>query len=283
MSYYIATRASFGNMETALGHPVSRLNQKLSVTLRQAAMSLDIKQNTKDGGRLEFYSVSDEDYARLIDPHQKLINLLKDDVSVRPLASMVTENLQKALAKVNSQYTGRMDYKTHQKYLSDLKKATSALLIKLEDDVKPQREAKPKLAANPYKVGDLFTADWEYSAPKEFEKYANCRVARVSNAYVWLEYVGFKKEMNISGAWSNTESAKKVFKKAKGYGKGGMDDHGHFIPLKDNQFAFEWVPVKNYKGQLVRQRWDKVAGYRVKHLGQKGEVGYCYSYTPSYD
>jgi len=154
-------------------------------------------------------------------------------------------------------------------------------LVKLEQDVKTQREVKPKLGKNPYKVGDLFTADWEYSAPDEFDNYANCRVARATDAYVWLEYINFKDEMGVRGCWSNTDSVKNVFKNAKTYGKSGQfENHGHFIPLADNEHALAWFPVKDYKGRLVRQRWDKVAGYRIKHLGQTGEVGYCYSTTP---
>ena len=284
MAYYIATRASFTDMETALGHRVSRLNQKMAATLRKAAMALDIKQNTKDGGRLEFYSVSDSDYTRLTDPQEKFMNLLTGAEGIRPLASLVEADLDRAIKDVNSRYTGRMDYRTHQKYLGELKRTVGAALVKLEQDVKTQREVKPKLGQNPYKVGDLFTSDWEYSAPEEFRHYANCRVARATDAYVWLEYINFKDEMGVRGCWSNTDSVKSAFKNAKTYGKSSQwENHGHFIPLADNEHALTWLPVKDYKGRLIRQRWDKVAGYRIKHLGKTGEVGYCYSTTPNYN
>jgi hypothetical protein len=284
MTYYIATRASFADMESALGHRVARLNQKMSATLRQAAMTLDIKQKTKDGGRLEFYSVSDSDYARLTDPEEKFMMLLGGSDGVRPLASLVESDLNKAITDINGRYTGRMDYSTHQKYLKELKQATGALLTKLDQDVKPVRELKPKLAANPYQVGDLFSADWEHSAPTEFKNYADCRVARVSKAYVWLERICFKDTAGVSGNWSNTDSAKRAFKNVKSYGSSSQwENHGHFIPLADNSHVLEWRALKDYKGQLVRQRWDKVASYCVKPLGQSGEVGYCYSTEPNYN
>jgi hypothetical protein len=203
--------------------------------------------------------------------------------NIRPLASLVEADLNKAITDVNSRYTGRMDYATHNKYLGELKRAVGASLVKLEQDVKPVRKVKPGPGPNPYKVGDLISAGWEYSAPKEFMDYANIRVARTTDTYVWLEVVCFKdKSITI---WSNTDSAKQAFKNVKAYGKsGGWDNHGHFIPMDDNAHALEWRPIKDYKGRLVRQRWDKI-GYRNKHLAQatSSEVGYCYSYEPNYN
>jgi hypothetical protein len=247
----------------------------MSATLRKAAMDLDIKQKTKTGGRLEFYCVDQAGYDMLTDPHNKIIAVLKGADNVRPLAWLKRQELNQAIDAVNGRYGRGMDYKTHCRYLADLKQATGALLHKLEDDVKAERPAKPKLAPNPFKVGDLITAAWEYSAPKEFENYANARVARVSDTYVWLEVVAFKECMNVRGRWSNTDSAVEVFNNVQHYGKSdGWSNHGHFIPLAGNEEALYWAPLTDYKGRLVRQRWDKVLGYRVKNVGTTAQAGY---------
>lgn len=282
--YYVATRASFKEMETAVGARVGRLNQKMAATLRKAAMKLDIRQNTRDGGRLEFYSVDQSGYDMLTDGKTKMFAILKGAPNVRPLAYLVEQDMNAAIDAVNKKYGGRMDYATHRKYMTELKNTTGALLVKLEPDVKTVRESRPKLGPNPYRVGDLFTANWEYSAPKEFRDYANCRVARATDAYVWLEYVNFKDTVGVRGSWSNTDSARTAFDNVESYGTSSQwENHGHFIPLKHNAGVLDWFPVKDYKGRLIRHRWDKVAGYRVRHLGQTGEVGYCYSTEPNYN
>lgn len=284
-NYYIATRASFKEMESAVGARVSRLNQKMATTLRQAAMALDIKQKTKSGGRLEFYSVDQNGYDMLTDAKNKMFAVLKGADNVRPLAVLRQADLVSAINGVNAKYSGRMDYATHRKYLAELKQATGALLTKLEADVQPAREIKARLAPNPFKVGDLLTADWEYSAPVEFRDYANKRVARVSDTYVWLEYVCFKEHLGVTGAWSNTDSAAQAFNAVKTYGEAKHWDstHGHFIPLEGNEDSLEWRPAQDHKGRLVRHRWDKVTGYRVRNLGQTGQAGYCYSREPRWD
>lgn len=138
-NYYIATRATFSEMESAVGSRVGRLNQSMATTLRQAAMSLDIKQKTKDGGRLEFYSVDQAGYDMLTDTKNKIIAVLKNSPNVRPLAWLNRDELGQTIDSINAKYGRRMDYATHCKYLAELKQATGALLHKLEDDVKAER------------------------------------------------------------------------------------------------------------------------------------------------
>ena len=283
--FYIATRADFNEMHSVVGTRVTRLNQKMATTLRQAAMKLDIRQKTKDGGRLEFYCVDQAGFEQLTDSKHKLFALLKGQPNVRPLAWLKRDNLTQAINTVNAKYTGGMDYRTHQKYLAELKATTGALLTKLEEDVKAERPVKPKLAPNPFKVGDLLSANWEYSAPKEFTNLANCRVARTTDAYVWLEFIGFKDLVGIThNVWSNTDSVRSRFPDALTYGSAGQwENHGHFIPLSGNEDALGWFPSTDHKGRLVRQRWDKVAGYRNKPVPDTTPVGYCYSREPNYD
>lgn len=285
--FYIATRADFSEMTAVVGPGVRRLNQKMAVTLRQAAMALDIKQKTKDGGRLEFYTVDQNGFDQLTDSKHKLFSVLQGKPQVRPLAWLKTSELTTAIKNVNAKacYAGGMDYRTHQKYLSELKATTGALLTKLEADVVAQRPVKPKLAPNPYQVGDLFSANWEYSAPKEFELLSNCRVARTSDSYVWLEFIGFKDHMGVThNVWSNTDSVKSTFPNALTYGTSSQwENHGHFIPLAGNEHHLAWFPVKDHKGRLVRYRWDKVAGYRVKPVPADTAVGYCYSTEPNWN
>lgn len=278
MTYYIATRADWSAMNEYLGYQpgrgVSRLNQKMSQTLRRAAMALGIKQNTKQGGRLEFYSVSEADYNKLADPEERFMNTLGGSESIRPLAYLKAQELIDTIDRVNASYPGRMDYKTHCKYEAEMLKSVSSLLTPLEADVKTVRAVKPPLAKNPYKVGDYICYDWAYGAPKAFRDYANVRVSRVSDTYVWLEVMRFKnKDWTV---WSNTRSAVLHFNQVDSYGADAhcQDDHGHFIPFEGNESQLEWVPITDYKGKPVRRRWDQVG----KGHSDSTKAGYCYSY-----
>lgn len=282
--YYIATRASFDDMHKAVGNRVSRLNQKMATTLRQAAMSLDIKQKTKDGGRLEFYCVDQAGFDTLTDSKAKTFALLKGAGTIRPLAWLDRAALQTAINQVNAKYSGRMDYQTHQRYLRELRDTTQALLTKLEDDAPTARPVRAVLPANPFKVGDLLSYEWPYSAPKGFEVLSNCRVARVSKAYVWLEIVSFKDHMGVQGVWSNTDTAQQAFRNVQAYGTTQQgDNHGHFIPLEQNTEVLEWRPQRDHQGRLVRHRWDKVTNWRRKPQPAGTPTGYCYGYEPRWD
>ena len=181
MSYYIATRASHSEMVQAVGHRVGRLNQKMAATLRKAAMGLGIKQKTKEGGRLEFYSVSDSDYARLTDPEEKFMASLEGAGNVRPLACLVEEEMSKAIDAVNAKYSRRMPRDVFRKYEAELEQAVAGLLTKLEEDVKPVRPKKPKNTnVHGVKVGDLIEIHERYS----YGRGMLVRVTKVSDSSV---------------------------------------------------------------------------------------------------
>jgi hypothetical protein len=269
--YYVGCRCSFSEMSKIAGANVPRLNQKMSETIRKIAMDLGIKKNTKDGGRLEFYSVDADTFATITAPKMSTFVALKADTDYRPLIAVDRDLMVSAIQTVNSQFTGRMDYDTHNKYLVALKQAVSSAVVKLQDDKVAERKLQPKLGANPYKVGDLIVCD-DYRWKSDWRKrYTNTRVAKVTKAYVWLEQLHLKAHK----VWSNTESALLHFKNVEAYGNsGGWHDHGHFIPFNANAEHMEWRP------EMVKHRWDKIARYDLKDLNivNDAEVGYCYGY-----
>ena len=188
----------------------------------------------------------------------------------RPLIAVDKEVMVEAITQVNNQYGGRMDYATHQKYLKDLKQAVSSSVVKLQEDKVVERKQQPKLAPNPYKVGDLLLSE-EFKYVKDFDgKYSDTRVSRVTDAYVWLERLVLKEHR----IWSNTETAKKYFNNVKAYGETQQGwCHGHFIPFEGNEEHLEWTPVTK------RYRWDKVGMYSEDfNRKNDAQVGYCYSY-----
>jgi hypothetical protein len=288
--FYIGNRLAHSELNKALGQSLPKLNNKMAETLRSVAMKQGIKK-TQQGAKLEFYAVSKEQLDTLTKASTQTLMALKG-VEWRPLITVDAQKMTEALRKVNARYTGGMDYKTHQKYLKELEQAVEDSLHKIAEDKKVARPSKPKLGDNPYKVGDLLVEKWKYDAPKEFRQVARSatRIARVSKAYVWLEYVAFKDVMKVP-VWANTESAKEVFKNVAAYGSGDQQfsSHGHFIPLNSNRYALEWTPQLDYNKKLVRHRWDKVAGKDYATglvetgVDNDAEVGYCYSYEPRYD
>lgn len=288
--YYIGSRLTQHETATAFGSSLPKLNNKMAETLRSVAMKQGIKK-TQQGSKLEFYAVSKEQLDTLTRASTQTMMALKG-VEWRPLITVDADKMVEALNKVNARYKGGMDYKTHQKYLKELETAVEDSLHKIAEDKKVARPSKPKLGDNPYQVGDLLVNQWKYDTPKEFKQVprSNRRIARVSKAYVWLEYVAFKDSMKVP-VWANTESAKEVFKNVDAYGDGSQqhNSHGHFIPLKSNSYALEWKPELDYNKKLVRHRWDKIARKDYKTgefetgVDNSAKVGYCYSYEPRWD
>lgn len=148
--FYIGSRNGWDTINKAVGGSVRKLNGKMTDTLASVAMKQGIKK-TQLGKKLEFYGVNKEQLDRLVDPATAFMLKLGDGVDFRPLITVDGAKMTAGLNKVNSQYSGRMDYKTHQKYLADLFKAVEDSVFKINEDTKTQK----KKYSNPgYAVGD---------------------------------------------------------------------------------------------------------------------------------
>ena len=233
--YYVATRASFKEMESAVGTRVSRLNQKMAITLRKAAMSLGIKQNTRDGGRLEFYQVDQSGFTMLTDSGHKMFAVLKGAVNVRPLAWLDRDAMISAINTVNVKYGHRMDNPTHRKYLAELKATTEALLTKLEDDVVAQ---KPKHTNPGFAVGDMITHSGGYR-----ETYPAVITKITEAGYQYQVYVPRDKIYRHHGAHQATQ-----YVDSKGWGNEWDGDIT--IPYQANKDRFELLLKKH------NRRWS---------------------------
>jgi hypothetical protein len=289
--YYIGNRSSRDDMRKVLGvDRLSILNGRMSETLRSLALKKGI-QKTQAGKKLEFFAVTEEQLATLTRATTQTIMALKG-IEWRPLITVDATKMVNAINTVNAKYSHRMDSATHRKYTKELEQAIEDSLHKIAEDKKINRPSQPKLADNPYKVGDLIVNNWRHIAPKEFTQtaYSSLRVAKVTKAYVWLERIGFKR--SDIGVWSNSKSAKDTLNNVETFGN--LEDqcwsnHGHFIPLEYNKFLLEWQPEVDYDKKLIRHRWDKIASknYRTgesdTNIDNTARVGYCYAHEPNYN
>jgi hypothetical protein len=237
--FYIATRASHTDMTSATGQRVGKLNQKMATTLRRGAMKLGIKQNTRDGGRLEFYSVDQSGFDMLCDPKNKLFAVLKGAVNVRPLAYLREKDMVSAISTVNAKYGRRMDHATFAKYSRELEAATDSLLTKLEEDVKV---AKPKPTNPGFAVGDWISHDeWRTSYPAQIVK---------------ITAAGYQYQVYVPRRPVPREGAADWVKQFDGAsGCGGAWDGKVEIPYQANREFFEPVP------KLVNRRWSSMSPF----------------------
>ena len=236
--FYIATRANHTAMESATGQRVGRLNQKMATTLRRGAMKLGIKQSTREGGRLEFYSVDQSGFDLLCDPKNKLFAVLKGSVNVRPLAYLKQKDMVSAINTVNAKYGRSMDRATFAKYNRELEAATDSLLTKLEEDVKV---VKPKPTNPGYRVGDWISHhEWRTSYPAQ--------ITRITDAsYQYRVFVPRTRVPRQPGI----DTWVKQFDGASG--SGDAWDGSVNIPYQANSEFFVPVP------KLVNRRWSSMS------------------------
>jgi len=244
-NYYIATRANHTDMASATGQRVGRLNQKMAATLRKAAMGLGIKQNTRDGGRLEFYSVDQSGFDMLSDPKNKMFAVLKGATNVRPLAYLDSDKLGTTINEVNARYSRRMDRATFAKYERDLEQATGSLLTKMEDDV---RAEKPKSQNPGFKVGDMIThSDWRTTYPAVITKIT----AAGYQYQIYIPYINTYRCKDVKD-WVKG-ALDSGLKKVEGWGD---DWDGNVkIPFAANKSWFKLVAKK------YNRRWSTMGTY----------------------
>jgi hypothetical protein len=185
--FYIASRASHGEMSKILGAPASRLNQKMADTLRNIAMKQGIAKTSK-GQRLEFYAVDKAELDTLTAPIAATMNALKFDVDWRPLIIVDAEKMTAAGVKVNNKYPNSMTRQMHKQYLKELEAAVEDSVVKIAEDIKPQRVTH----LNPgIKVGD-------WISHYEFRTRYPARVVRVTDKSYTYEVYDRMCEFNLN-------------------------------------------------------------------------------------
>lgn len=119
---------------------------------RRACNLHGIKQKSK-GVAIQFYKLTDEQFAELNDPMNDVICKLKDQAVFVPLLSFDSEAYSNAIESVNSKYGGRMDRSTYNRYEAEMVKAIGSIMTKANDEA----TAKTKFItiSNKYKVHDL--------------------------------------------------------------------------------------------------------------------------------
>ena len=194
-TYYIGTRAKWNDIGDVLGRDdVARLNQGLSKSIRTSVMKSGIKK-TEQGARLEFYSVSNDEFDKL---------MKEQDTRVRPLVRVDEELLNKTLTDVNNKYGGRMDYDTHRKYLRELAEGFDKCVEIVGDDLNTRSKPKqnPLIIRKNTLVGKaLFNLN-----PRDTDE----RVEKAEEFLEWCMRDGYIREMECKhDYWQTTDEWKK--------------------------------------------------------------------------
>jgi hypothetical protein len=227
-TYYIGTRAKWNDIGDVLGRDdVARLNQGLSKSIRTSVMKSGIKK-TEQGARLEFYSVSNDEFDKL---------MKEQDTRVRPLVRVDEELLNKTLTDVNNKYGGRggsMDYDTHRKYKIKLAEGFDKCVEIIGDDLNTRKKPDKLNGKNPYKVGDWISVSGRYG---HFE--GNARISRITDKSYWYEFCVPKE----GKPFNNWDYAKTNYNNVEGGGEAIYHQEWDFtIPYEGNEDKLTFEP-----------------------------------------
>ena len=223
---YIGTRANFNDINTALGRSVSRLNQRMSDTLRTIAMKQGIKK-TEQRARLEFFSVNKEELDKLCSEKHQMLETLKGNQPLRPLIAVDTDKMNAGIQDTNSRYNGRMDSATHRKYLRELEQAVEDAVVKIGEDL--NRRKRADLGTHDYAVGDWISVIGNYG-----RFIGHARITRVTKASYWYEVASI-----YNDRFSNYKTAVSMFENVTGWSSGMEWDFT--IPYAGNEEAFTFA------------------------------------------
>jgi len=275
--YYIGVRASYSTMNSVLERSVSRLNQRMTESIRSAAMKKGIKK-TEQGQRLELFPVTKSELDNLLDPAWMTFQTVATGESIRPLITVDADALADATQAVNNKYPRRMNTIEHRKYKADLAAALDSTVTVVGAD-KNTRKRTSQPAPNPLKVGDIIPCKRQgynfgsyYS--DIFEGYGDLKIIKSGKRFVEVALLTYDGQH-----WPNTSSAKRRFNNVKTTGNDSDtlyagDMHGHVIPLADNpNHNWTWTPVPG------KMSWDKVVDSYFKPSDLDDvEPALCYYY-----
>jgi hypothetical protein len=220
---YIGTRASYNDINTVLGRSVSRLNQRMSETLRTIAMKQGIKK-TEQRARLEFFAVTKDEMDKLCSEKHQMLETLKGNHPLRPLIAVDADKMVKGINDTNSRYNSRMDFDTHRKYTRDLEQAVEDSVVKIGEDLNTRKKAERH--THDYAVGDWIRVYGHYG---HFRGHA--RITRVTKASYWYEMAGI-----YGGRFSNYDTAVERFNDVTGWSR--CQEWDFTIPYAGNEEAF---------------------------------------------
>jgi hypothetical protein len=252
---YIGTRITHEDINTLLNRGVARLNQGLSKTCRKVAMDKGIKQ-TEKGKRLEFYSVTNDEFSQLTDESSQFLSKLAGKPDLRPLIAMDQEIMRVKLKSVNSklEYQGGMKHSVGLQYQRDLRSAISESITKIGDDVGYIKKTRPTYTHD-YTVGDWIEVRGDYGG-------INCHAKIIKTTPKTYSY----QLAQINGKrWNNFESAKQFFSNVTGRSSACNQDWDFTIPFESNESDFTFESVIYKKHAAERNPSIVVPGYRSKH------------------
>jgi len=270
---YIGTSVDWGELNATLNRSVSRLNQKLTKTLRTVAMQKGIKK-TEQGQRLDLYSVSQEE-----------LNTLMKNETVRPLVKVDSQKLNEGLQKVNASYPSRMDYDTSKKYHKDLNEVLTSSLDVIGTDTNKRTKPTKQTWKNPYKVGDWVDTSNQYSyhatgISKAMQKMRKehdelrilsdaARVYRVTDKSYWIEVPVLKEEPSGVSNWKWAAARFDNLIIAKGCNSEYFHDHDWTIPYEGNEDAMEFIkckmPIRVSEFESKYPKTTEHQGYRSEY------------------
>jgi len=252
---YIGTRITHEDIDKLLNRRVGRLSPGFAKCCRKVAMDKGIKQ-TEKGKRLEFYSVTNDEFSQLTNESSQFLSKLAGKPDLRPLIAMDDEILSVKLKSVDSklEYQGSMERSVYQQYERDIRSAISESITKIGDDVGYIKKTRPTYTHN-YTVGDWIEVRGDYGG-------INCHAKIIKTTPKTYSY----QLAQINGKrWNNFESAKQFFSNVTGRSSACNQDWDFTIPFENNESEFTFESVTHNKRAAERNPSIVVPGYRSKH------------------
>lgn len=247
---YIGTRASYKDINTVLDRSVSRLNQRMSETLRTIAMKQGIKK-TEQRARLEFFAVTKDEMEKLCSEKHQMLETLKGNQPLRPLIAVDADKMTAGINDTNSRYNSRMDYDTHRKYKQELEQAVEDSVVKIGEDLNTRKKAERQ--THDFAVGDWIRVYGYYGLFS-----GNARITRVTKSSYWYEMAGI-----YDGHCNNYDYAVRHFNNVTGWSR--CQEWDFTIPYAGNEEAFTFSEPQ--MARASKHNPSKVEpGYRSKRI-----------------
>lgn len=147
---YIGVRLDWDEMEKLLNRKVPRLNGKMSENIRSIALKAGINKTLR-GRQLHLYSVTDEEYAKLMSPKMRTWAGLKITSDLRPLLCVDEASLDQKIADTNRHYPRKMSREQYKIYKQHLHDSISECIQFLDND--GRRKSR---VINDQRFNDLF-------------------------------------------------------------------------------------------------------------------------------
>lgn len=182
---YVGVRCEY--LTTPNQKHVPKLNEGLSVNVRQAAMDKGIAQTLK-GKKVLVWHTTEEEAKTLLETSYDYGDegKITFEQPARILFRVDADELTQALKEHNSSFPKRMDSETYKQYKMGLTKVFKNL-VQVVDNDKLDKKEKPKKELMNLKVGDWIRTPDKYRYMNKQIISHICRVSKTTDKSYWIE------------------------------------------------------------------------------------------------